>query len=363
MRELRKDAGQLIIAGIADKTLPQSVAQSLQQGELAGIILFRRNLGTVEEIAALTGAIHEASPETPFVAIDQEGGAVQRIKDPLTVWPPMQQVADCGDADLVAKVGEALADEIAWLGFNLNFAPVADIHTNPTNPIIGDRAFGRTPEAVSRYAGAFAAGMTIAGVMPCAKHFPGHGDTASDSHLELPVMHTDLSTIEQRELAPFAALVRAQVPMIMTAHILFPALDPTYPATLSPRILSELLRLRLGFDGVVVSDDLNMKALADHYSMDEMIQLGLRAGVDIFLVCEHEDRRVAAFEALVKLGEGNSLDRERIRLAATRVREHRRDWLRPWQRTEPLLDTGALAAHAELLQRVQSAAVQRTNEP
>lgn len=360
MRELRKDAGQLLIAGIADKTLPESVARSLRQEELAGIILFRRNLGTIEEIAALTRAIHEAAPEVPFVAIDQEGGAVQRIKEPLTVWPPMRQVAQCEDANLVAKVGEALADEIAWLGFNLNFAPIADIHTNPANPIIGDRAFGTTPQSVARYAGAFAAGMTIAGVMPCAKHFPGHGDTSTDSHLELPVMDTDLATIEARELAPFAAMVRAKVPMIMTAHILFPALDPTHPATLSPRILSELLRLRLGFDGIVISDDLNMKALADHYSMEEMVRLGLRAGIDIFLVCEHEERRVAAYEALIKLGEGNSLDRERIGLAAQRVRAQRQDWLRSWKPTAPLLDHDALATHADLLERVLQAGAPKT---
>lgn len=353
MRELRKDAGQMIIAGIAGKELPTDVEQALQAEELAGIILFRRNLGTIEEIAQLNASIHQAAPYVPFVAIDQEGGAVQRIKAPLTVWPPMLELAACEDANLVAKVGEALADELAWLGFNLNFAPIADIHTNEANPIIGDRAFGRNARDVSRYAGAFAAGMTIAGVMPCAKHFPGHGDTRSDSHLELPVMETPRQTMESRELAPFEALIRAHIPMVMTAHILFPELDPTYPATLSPTIISELLRIRLGFDGIVVSDDLNMRALADHYRMEEMVELGLRAGIDIFLVCEHEDRRVAAFEALVKLGEKNSLDRERIAQAARRVRQQREAWLRPWKPTEPLLDAQALRNHAALLDQVQ----------
>lgn len=356
MRELRKDAGQMIIAGIAGKTLPDTVARSLQDDELAGLILFRRNLGDIEEIAELTGEIHRAAHSVPFVAIDQEGGAVQRIKAPLTVWPPMLEVAACGDADLVARVGEALADEIAWLGFNLNFAPVADIHTRASNPIIGDRAFGRTPEAVSRYAGAFAAGMTIAGVMPCAKHFPGHGDTVVDSHLELPVMETSLETMLGRELAPFRALVRAKIPMIMSAHILFPALDAKLPATLSPALIAELLRAKLGFDGLVVSDDLNMRALADHYTLEEMITLGLRAGIDIFLVCEHEERRTEAFEALVRLGESSSLDRQRIAQAAKRVRTHRDAWLRPWRPTAPLLNEDALRAHAALLEEIAVAA-------
>lgn len=356
MRELRKDAGQMIIAGIAGKTLPDTVARSLQDDELAGLILFRRNLGEIEEIAELTGAIHAAAPSVPFVAIDQEGGAVQRIKAPLTVWPPMLEVAACKDADLVARVGEALADEIAWLGFNLNFAPVADIHTRDENPIIGDRAFGRTPEEVARYAGAFTAGMTIAGVMPCAKHFPGHGDTTVDSHLELPVMETTLETMRSRELAPYRALIQAKLPMIMSAHIVFPALDPKLPATLSPALIAELLRSELRFDGLVVSDDLNMRALADHYASEEMVTLGLRAGIDIFLVCEHEERRVEAFEALVRLGESSALDRQRIAQAAKRVREHRSAWLRPWRPTTPLLDADALRKHAALLEELAAAA-------
>lgn len=356
MRDLRKDAGTLIIAGIEGKTLPPAVATSLQNEELAGLILFRRNLGDIEEVAALTQSIHDAAQGfVPFVAIDQEGGLVQRIKAPLTVWPPMMSVALAEDADLAARVGEAIADEVAWLGFNLNFAPVADIHTHPDNPIIGQRAFGTTPEQVSRYAGAFAAGMTIAGVMPCAKHFPGHGDTTTDSHLELPVVHSTLEDLTARELAPFAAMIRAHVPMIMTAHILFPALDAELPATLSPRIISELLRLRLGFDGLVVSDDLNMKALAEHFSMEEMVTLGIRAGVDMFLVCEHEEKRLEAFEALVRLGESNALDRERIQMAAKRVRTTRDAWLRPWRPTTPLLNDAALATHAALAQTLRDA--------
>lgn len=356
MRDLRKDAGTLIIAGIEGKTLPPAVATSLQNEELAGLILFRRNLGDIEEVAALTQSIHDAAQGfVPFVAIDQEGGLVQRIKAPLTVWPPMMSVALAEDADLAARVGEAIADEVAWLGFNLNFAPVADIHTHPDNPIIGQRAFGTTPEQVSRYAGAFAAGMTIAGVMPCAKHFPGHGDTTTDSHLELPVVHSTLEDLTARELAPFAAMIRAHVPMIMTAHILFPALDAELPATLSPRIISELLRLRLGFDGLVVSDDLNMKALAEHFSMEEMVTLGIRAGVDMFLVCEHEEKRLEAFEALVRLGESSALDRERIQMAAKRVRATRDAWLRPWRPTTPLLNDAALATHAALAQTLRDA--------
>lgn len=349
MRELQQDVGQMIIAGIEGTTLAPSVAKSLQDEQLAGVVLFRRNLGSIEEIAALTQSIHDAAPQTPFVAIDQEGGAVQRIKEPLTVWPPMQKIAACEDANFVASVAEALSDEIAWLGFNLNFAPVVDIHTNPDNPIIGDRAFGTTPKAVSRYAGAFLGGMAIAGMMPCAKHFPGHGDTDSDSHLELPVLRSDPETLTERELAPYVAMIQAKIPMIMTAHILFPSIDPDHPATLSSPILNDLLRIKLGYDGIVITDDLNMKALADHYTIEEIAERGLESGIDIFLICQHEERRLALFDALMKLGEESSIHRQRIRLAAARVRKGRNAWLRPWKRTEPLLDDALLAQHRSLL--------------
>lgn len=361
MRELQQDVGQMIIAGFEGTTLEPSLAQSLQNEALAGVVLFARNLGSIEEIAELTQSIHDAAPHTPFVAIDQEGGAVQRIKAPLTVWPPMQKIAASEDANFVAKVGEALSDEIAWLGFNLNFAPVVDIHTNPDNPIIGDRAFGTTAQHVSRYAGAFLGGMAIAGVMPCAKHFPGHGDTDSDSHLELPVLHSHPDTLMQRELAPFKAMIQAKIPMIMTAHILFPSIDPDHPATLSSPILNDLLRIKMGYDGIVISDDLNMSALADHYSIEEIAERGLRAGVDIFLICQHEERRLALYDALIKLGERSSLHRQRIGLAAQRVRKGRSSWLRPWKRTEPLLDDALLTQHRSLLATYDLAAPHTPN--
>lgn len=351
MQDLQQDVGQMIIAGFEGTTLPKSIEQSLKDQTLAGVILFKRNLETIDQIVALNRAIHNASTDLPFVGIDQEGGLVQRIKSPLTVWPPMRDVAATEDANFVAHVGEALNDEIAWLGFNLNFAPCVDIHTNDDNPVIGNRAFGTTPKSVSRYAGAFMGGMAIAGMMPCAKHFPGHGDTHTDSHLELPVLPSSLEDLNARELAPFRAMIQAKVPMIMTAHILFPDLDAKHPATLSSPILNDLLRIKMGYDGIVITDDLNMKALADHYSIEEIAERGLEAGVDIFLMCRHEERRVALFESLIALGERSSLHRQRIRLAAERVRKGRAAWLRPWRPTDPILDHDLLKQHRALLER------------
>lgn len=355
MNDLRRAAGKMILAGFEGKSLPYEVARTLRDEELLGVVLFRRNLGEVEEIAELNASIHATRPHhTPVIAVDQEGGRVQRIKAPFPHWPPMLAVAAQEDADYVAQVGEAIGDELAALGFNLNFAPCVDIHTNDENPIIGDRAFGRDPESAARYAGAFAAGMIISGVSPCVKHFPGHGDTLTDSHLELPRLPLSLDELRRRELKPFRQLLGSGIPMVMTAHILFPELDEHLPATLSPKIIAELLRVEIGFDGVVISDDLNMKALADHWSIAEMVDLGLRAGIDLFLICEHTERQLELYEALVKLGESSALHRARMMQAAQRVERWHRDWIRPWVRTAPLWDDAQLQAHHALAARAKA---------
>lgn len=349
-------AGELLIAGFEGYSLPHTLRQDLESGALGGVIAFSRNLPDIETTVALTREIHRCNTPRPlFVAIDQEGGPVQRIKAPLPHWPPMGAIGALGDADLVARVGEAMGDELAELGFNLNFAPCADVHSNPDNPIIGPRAFHTDPLLAARYAGAYAAGLTIAGVIPCAKHFPGHGDTSQDSHLELPVIEQDLDALRRRELIPFRALIEARIPMIMTAHILFPALDNEHPATFSERIIGEVLRLELGFNGVVITDDLNMAAAADRYEMREMIERGLRAGVDIFLVCQHEERRLAAFEALRTLAEQDSRLRARMESAAQRVRKLRQNWLRtPMQPSLPL-DESMMKQHRLLEEEIAQA--------
>jgi beta-N-acetylhexosaminidase len=286
------------------------------------VMLFRPNIGSPAAVASLVGAIRDAAPaDGPacLVAVDQEGGLVQRLRAPLTEWPDMLSVAAAGDVARTERVGRALGDELAALGIGWNFAPVLDVHTNPANPVIGNRAFGTEPAGVVRHALAFWRGLRAAGVLGCGKHFPGHGDTRTDSHIELPVVDHPIDRLRLIELAPFEAAARAGIESLMTAHVLFPALDPDWPATLSSRILTDLLRSAWGFAGVIVSDDLGMKAVADRYPIGELAVRAVSAGADVLLIRQPERRQLDAFEALVRAAEADSELRRRVEESAARV--------------------------------------------
>ncbi len=327
---LREDVGQLLWFGFAGPVAEPALLAKLARGEVGATILFKRNLTFATEeildldaLVALNAALHVAAPDgTPaLVAVDQEGGRVARVRAPATVWPPMlAHEGHADDAALAEGVGAAMGHELRALGFDIDFAPVLDIHTNPDNPIIGDRAFGTEPEAVARRALAFARGLHAAGILACGKHFPGHGDTATDSHLELPRIDHHWERLESVELLPFARAAEARLPMIMTAHVVFAALDPTRPATLSPQVITGLLREKLGFRGVIVSDDLDMRAIAANMGADVAAVAAIRAGCDVLLLCRDEAHQDAAQRALIREGEADSAFREMIGVAAARVR-------------------------------------------
>jgi beta-N-acetylhexosaminidase len=284
--------GQLLFAGFEGVKLPDDLARLIAAGRVGGVILFARNIESPEQARSLTTALHACAPkDTPLlIAIDQEGGRVQRLRAPWTQWPPMRRVGEINDLAMTESVARALALELLDLGIGLDFAPCADVDTNPDNPVIGDRSFGRDPERVAAHTSHFVRAMQGAGIAACAKHFPGHGDTACDSHHELPQLDHELERIREVELPPFAAAVDAGVASIMTAHISFPSLDPARPATLSPEVMG-LLREELAFDGVVFSDDLEMKAVADHYRPQEIVEGCLSADVDVVLVCRDANLR------------------------------------------------------------------------
>lgn len=293
--------GQLLFVGFSGTEVPRDLARLLGQGRIGGVILFSRNITGPEQLRGLVRDLHEAAPpEVPLlVAIDQEGGRVQRLKAPWTLWPPMRQLGRRDEPETTAAVARALARELSDLGIGLDFAPVVDVDTNPANPVIGDRSFATTPEAVARHGAAFIAAMQDAGVAACAKHFPGHGDTRSDSHLELPRLPHDLDRLREVELPPFRAAVAAGVASVMTAHVLFEGLDRRRPATLSPEVM-HLLRGELAYDGVVFSDDLEMKAVADHFTPEQRVRGSLEAGCDALLVCSQADLRDEALRLLEK---------------------------------------------------------------
>ncbi|MCB9700787.1 MAG: beta-N-acetylhexosaminidase [Myxococcales bacterium] len=286
----RWQPGQLLFVGFAGTKAPRPLLEAIRAGRIGGAILFRRNIESPAQVRALCDELHAAAPaDAPLlIAIDQEGGRVQRLREPFTVWPPMRRVGELGDLATTAAVAEALAVELGEHGIDLDFAPVVDVDTNPQNPVIGDRSFGRTAAQVSAHGAAFIKAMQARGVAACAKHFPGHGDTISDSHLELPRLEHDLDRLREVELPPFAAAAAAGVATMMTAHVLFPRLDRKRPATLSPDIMA-LLRGEIGYEGLVFSDDLEMKAVADHFSIEERTLGPLEAGVDALLVCSQWD--------------------------------------------------------------------------
>ncbi len=292
-------AGQLVFAGFEGLGPPELLLRLVGEGRLGGVVLFARNIESPEQLRELVGRLHDAAPRgCPLVvAVDQEGGRVQRLRAPWTEWPPLRALGALDRLEETRRFGAALALELADLGVDLDFAPCVDVDTNPDNPVIGDRSLGPDPERVARHGAVLVEALQAAGVAACAKHFPGHGDTAVDSHLALPRLSHDLDRLRAVELVPFRAAVRAGVASVMTAHVLLPALDPDRPATLSSRVLG-LLRKDLGFEGLVFSDDLEMGALAGFGSPAELACAAVGAGADAVLFCSRLEAAAEAVEAL-----------------------------------------------------------------
>ncbi len=326
--------GQLLFAGFHGTELPDDLAGEISAGRIGGAILFARNVETPEQVRRLVAALHDAAPaDHPLtVAIDQEGGRVQRLRAPWTEWPPMRQLGAGGRTDDSREVGRGLGRELADLGIDLDFTPCVDVDTNPDNPVIGDRSFARSPEDVSEHAVALLEGLQGEGVAGCAKHFPGHGDTHVDSHVALPRVDHDLERLRSVELPPFRALAAAGVASMMTAHVIVSCLDPERPATLAPDAL-RLLRDDVGFDGLVFGDDFEMAAITEHYGAAEAGRLAIEAGCDALLVCSRSDLRAEVLRALESLPDAALEDAAR-RLAAFKARyaggRHTRDVAPPY---------------------------------
>jgi beta-N-acetylhexosaminidase len=322
--DVQRLCGHLLVCGFAGPELDAQLERALREERRAGVILFRRNIESLEQVRALTARIAAVAAGTPpFIAVDQEGGRVERLKAPFPELPPMRELARQGDESLVHEAGRRIGAALRALGFNLDFAPVLDVDSNPANPIIGDRAFSSDPGEVARLAGAFAAGLADGGVLSCGKHFPGHGDTEKDSHLDLPMVRHDEARLRAVEIPPFAALAKT-LPTLMSAHVVYEALDPGVPATLSRRIATELLRGELGFAGVLFSDDLEMRALADRYSVEESAVGAIAAGCDVLLVCKDPELTERAHEALCREAERSPAFRARCEEAARRSEAARR---------------------------------------
>lgn len=320
METLREKIGQMVMVGCRDQCLSREEQLILGEYQFGGFILFRRNCSSARQIRMLCGELWESAAEAPpLIAIDEEGGRVHRLPPPFTHFPAAAAIGACGDAALAYRAGKACAVELALVGINLNFAPVLDVDSNPANPIIGDRAFGTDPQTVITAALPWSCGLREAGVIPCAKHFPGHGDTDTDSHFECPVVRKSWDDLHRIELAPFAAACDAGIEALMTAHVQFPALDANHVATLSEPIVTGLLRHQLGYDGVVFSDDMAMKAVSDRYDSGEAALLALSAGVDVMLFCHDLEQATQAVETLCAAAEREPALRANVEASCRRI--------------------------------------------
>ncbi|MFZ5897152.1 MAG: beta-N-acetylhexosaminidase [Myxococcota bacterium] len=357
-KDLAARCARLLCVGFSGHEASPELVELVRRG-VRKVILFARNVSDPEQVLSLTRAIKSLSTERIAVAVDQEGGPVRRLRKGFTELPAMRTVGRSDDVHVAERTGALLGRELRAVGIDWNFAPVLDVDTNPNNPVIGQRAFSHLPEKVAELGLALARGLSTQGVAACGKHFPGHGDTELDSHLDLPRISHSLERLERVELVPFAAAVAAGIPSIMSAHVVFSAVDPDFPATLSPAVLGGLLRQRLGYDGLVVSDDLEMNAIVEHYGIVTAMVRGLAAGVDCFLVCHTPERMHAAIDATLRAVEENRLSPALIDRALVRHDIFDARWVKPAPlRLEPgllrndehLALASALALHSQAAQ-------------
>ena len=342
---IRRAIGQLLIGSFPSTTIPAELRSLAREFGLGGVILFARNIEEPGQVAELARDLQSLGGELPlWVSVDQEGGRVARLRAPFTKWPPMATLGRSGDERLASRFAAALAAELSAVGITLDYAPVLDIHTNAKNPVIGDRALADDAETVGRLGAAIIRGLQDNGIAACGKHFPGHGDTSADSHFELPVVEHSPDRIRRVEVVPFREAIKSNVAFIMTAHVLVPSLDEQKPATLSRTIVHGLLRDELGYEGVILSDDLEMRALAATYTVPDAAVEAIAAGCDGVLVCRHliEDRardidaQVQVLEALIHAVENERIPYGRIEDALARQRRAK----------ERFLAAPTLAAHS-----------------
>lgn len=299
--------------------LDDDTAEHLRRHGIRAVCLFGKNIQDESQLARLVTDLRAVMGEDALIAIDQEGGGVFRTTF-LPFAPSAMSLGAANDEDLARNVGRAVARPLAALGINWNFAPVLDLNVNALNPVIGDRAFGADPERVARLASAWLEGSLQEGVAGCVKHFPGHGDTHLDSHLALPRVSKARDVLDDVELAPFRRVFSSgRAPAVMTAHIVFEALDEALPATLSGAVLTELLRDELAFDGVVITDSMGMAAIDANFGRGEAGVLALRAGADMVMALGRRSAQEATLEAIqsaLERGEIQGVERRLARLNA-----------------------------------------------
>ena len=360
---IEEKVGQLIMVGFEGTQANEAIETHIRKRFVGGIVLFSRNIQSPQQMAELTNELQRLAEATArqiplFIGIDQEGGWVIRLKEGATVLPGNMALGATDSTELAERAGEITAVELAAVGVNLNFAPVMDVNNNPDNPVIGRRSFGESPELVSRLGVPYIQGLQRNGVLATAKHFPGHGDTTVDSHFDLPTVNHDLERIHALELQPFRAAIDADVAAIMTAHIIYPAFDADRPATLSPTILTDLLRKELGFDGLLITDDMEMKAIDDRYRSGEAAVMAVEAGADIVMVLWTPAKQIEVFDALLSAVKSGRISQTRLDQSIERILKSKgAAFERRFVDPDAVGTTVGVEAHQQLAQTIASRAI------
>jgi beta-N-acetylhexosaminidase len=320
---LEEKVGQLVISGLDGTAMDDHALGLIRDGHIGGFILFKDNILNADQARKLTDTLKETNRSFGgiplFLGVDEEGGRVSRMPDDYVDLPTNQVIGQADKPEFSREIGQILAREVGSLGLNLDFAPVLDVNSNPQNPVIGDRSFGADAERVASLGVATMRGIQAGGIVTAVKHFPGHGDTSVDSHIGLPVVRHPLSRLRRLELIPFTEAVRNQADIVMVAHILLPQIDADAPSSLSPKIITDLLREEMGYDGVVITDDLTMGAIAGRYDPGEAAVKAVNAGSDLVLVCHDYEKEKAVLDALLDAARTGKISQAAIDRSVYRI--------------------------------------------
>lgn len=324
--------GQHVTIGVQGHALTEDEKKFIVANNIGGVTLFGRNVAEPKQVRELCAEIqslrHRQSDRAPlFIGIDMEGGRVHRLKPPFTVWPALAQLGKIDNPTVSFHFANRMGQELRAVGVNLDYAPDLDVFTNPENKIIGDRAVSSDPAIVEKHSSALVRGYIKAGVLTCAKHYPGHGNTLLDSHLDLPIEESDRARLDRVELVPFKKAFRSRVDMVMAAHIMFPKIDPEWPASLSEIFLKDMLRKEFRYRGLVITDDLGMGALVKHHSREEIAVRALEAGCDLLCYCNEFDAPPAAIDSIAKAVDSGRLKKADLEASKARILELKKERL------------------------------------
>lgn len=319
---LDEKIGQLMVIGLDGTTFSQEMDNLIRNYHVGGIIIMGKNISTAQDMLKLINNSKKTNEHNKiplFISVDEEGGEVSRLPEEFKKLPSNGEIGNRNDEEFSYRVGTYLAEALNEFGYNMNFAPVLDVNSNPQNPVIGSRSFGEDPEQVATLGISTMRGMMDKDVIPVVKHFPGHGDTYVDSHKALPVVNTTLDSLQELELIPFQRAIDEGVDAVMVAHILYPELDPEYPSSLSKVIITDLLREKMQFDGVVITDDLTMGAIKNEYTIPEAALQSFIAGSDLLLVVHGYNNEIRTINALKNAVETGAVSEERVDESLKRI--------------------------------------------